>query len=125
EQICEELARTVGAATDSCIVAWDESSSPRIIFATGHTQEVLFAKAGELVGRPAGALFSGGERAARDLAAICSNVPAAEQRPVVRAGQPFAAELPLRGVSGGPGALGPDLAAGQQQADAVLLAEDR
>ena len=124
EQICEELARTVGAATDSCIVAWDESSSPRIVFATGHTQEVLFAKAGELVGRPAGALFSGGERAARDLAAICSNVPAAEQRPMIRGGQPFAAQLLLRGVNGGAVALVRDLTAGHLQADAALRAED-
>src|SRR2546428_6487278 len=106
------------------MVAWDESSSPRIVFATGHTQEVLFAKAGELVGRPAGALFSGGERAARDLAAICSNVPAAEQRPMIRGGQPFAAQLLLRGVNGGAVALVRDLTAGHQQADAALRAED-
>ena len=124
EQICEELARTVGAAADSCIVAWDDGASPRIVFATGHTQEVLFAKAGELVGRPAGVLFSGGERAAKDLAAICANVPAAEQRPMVRAGQPFAAQLLLRGVNGGAVALVRDLTAGHQQADAALRAED-
>lgn len=124
EQICEELARAVGAAADSCIVAWDEGASPRIVFATGHTQEVLFAKAGELIGRPAGALFSGGERAAKDLAAVCANVPAAEQRPMVRAGQPFAAQLLLRGVNGGAVALVRDLTVGHQQADAALRAED-
>ena len=50
EQICEELARTVGAALDSCIVAWDDSAAPRIVFATGHTEGVLQAKAGDLVG---------------------------------------------------------------------------
>src|ERR1700693_680114 len=78
EQICEELARTVGAASDSCIVSWDDGAAPRIVFATGDTQAVLQVKAGELVGRPASSLFSGGERAARDLAAVCANVPAAE-----------------------------------------------
>jgi hypothetical protein len=36
-QICEELARTVGAAPDSCIVAWDGEAEPRIVFATGNT----------------------------------------------------------------------------------------
>ena len=80
EQICEELARTVGAAPDSCVVAWDESAGPRIVFATGHTEPVLMAKAGDLIGQPAGSLFAGGERAARDLAVACANVPAAEQR---------------------------------------------
>jgi len=34
EQICEELARIVGAAADSCVVAWDDAASPRIVFAT-------------------------------------------------------------------------------------------
>ena len=120
EQICEELARTVGAAADSCVVAWDESASPRIVFATGHTKEVLLAKAGDLVGQPAGSLFSGGERAAKDLALLCTNVPAAEQRPMLRGGQPFAAQLLLRGVNGGAVALIRDLTASHVQADAAL-----
>ena len=124
EQICEELARTVGAAADSCVVAWDESASPRIVFATGHTKEVLSAKAGDLVGQPAGSLFSGGERAAKDLALLCTNVPAAEQRPMLRGGQPFAAQLLLRGVNGGAVALIRDLTASHVQADAALRAED-
>src|SRR5204862_1851410 len=124
EQICEELTRTVGAAADSCVVAWDESASPRIVFATGHTKEVLSAKAGDLVGQPAGSLFSGGERAAKDLALLCTNVPAAEQRPMLRGGQPFAAQLLLRGVNGGAVALIRDLTASHVQADAALRAED-
>lgn len=124
EQICEELARTVGAASDSCIVAWDDGASPRIVFATGDTQAVLQARAGELVGRPASSLFSGGERAARDLAALCANVPAAEERPMLRGGKPFAAQLLLRGVSGGAIALVRDLTVNRQQADAALRAED-
>jgi signal transduction histidine kinase len=124
EQICEELARTVGAAPDSCILAWDDSAAPRIVFATGHTQAVLQVKAGDLVGQPAGSLFSGGERAAKDLAALCANVPAAEQRPMIRGGKPFAAQLLLRGVNGGAVAVVRDLTAGHEQADAALRAED-
>jgi signal transduction histidine kinase len=124
EQVCEELARTVGAAPDSCVIAWDDGTSPRIVFATGHVDDVLQAKAGDLVGRPAGALFAGGERAARDLAALCAHVPAAEQRPMLRAGTPFAAQLLLRGVSGGAVALVRDLTVGHHQADAALRAED-
>jgi len=124
EQIWEELARTVGAASDSCIVAWDDGQSPQIIFATGDTHAVLQAKAGELVGRPASILFSGGERAARDLAALCANVPAAEERPMLRGGKPFLAQLLLRGVTGGAVALIRDLTVNRQQADAALRAED-
>ena len=124
EQICEELARTVGAAPDSCVVAWDDGAAPRILFATGHTEVVFQLKAGDLVGEPAGALFSGGERAAKDLAALCANVPASEQRPMLRAGAPFAAQLLLRGVNGGAVAVVRDLTAGSRQADAALRAED-
>jgi signal transduction histidine kinase len=124
EQICEELARTVGAAPDSCVVAWDENAAPRIVFATGHTEAVLMAKAGDLIGHPAGTLFAGGERAAKDLAAVCANVPAAEQRPMLRGGKPFPAQLLLRGVNGGAVALVRDLTAGLEQADAALRAED-
>lgn len=124
EQICEELARTVGAASDSCILAWDDGAGPRIVFATGDTEAVLQAKAGELLGRPASSLFAGGERAAKDLAALCANVPAAEERPMLRRGKPFPAQLLLRGVGGGAVALVRDLTAGRQQTDAALRAED-
>ena len=124
KQIAEELARTVGAAPDSCILAWEGSEEPRIVFATGNVEAVLQAKAGELVGTAAGALFSGGERAAKDLAALCANVPIAEQRPMMRAGKPFAAQLLLRGANGGAVALVRDLTVERQQADAQLRAED-
>jgi len=124
EQVCEELVRTIGAASDSCVLAWDDGPSPKVVFATGHTETVLLAKAGELVGKPAAALFAGGERAARDLASLCAHVPAAEQRPMLRAGKPFAAQLLLRGVNGGAVALVRDLTAGHLQADAALRAED-
>jgi signal transduction histidine kinase len=123
-QICEELARTVGAASDSCVIAWEGEEAPQIVFATGATPAVLHAKAGALVGVPAGALFAGGERAARDLTELCANLPVAEQRLMLRGGKPFAAQLLLRGVSGGAVALVRDLAASQAQADAALRAED-
>jgi signal transduction histidine kinase len=123
-QICEELARTVGAAPDSCVVAWEGVEAPRIVFATGNTESVLRAKAGSLLGAPAGSLFAGGERAARDLTALCANVPAAEQRLMLRSGKPFNAQLLLRGVPSGAVALVRDLTAGDQQADAAIRAED-
>ena len=123
-QICEELARTVGAAPDSCVVAWEGEPEPLVVFATGDTEAVLQAKAGTLVGVPAGSLFAGGARAARDLAALCAHVPAAEQRPMLRAGKPFAAQLLMRGAGGGVVAVVRDLAASQGQADATLRAED-
>jgi len=53
-QICEELARTVGAAQDSCVVAWEGVEAPRIVFATGNTESVLRAKAGSLLGAQPG-----------------------------------------------------------------------
>lgn len=123
-QICEELARTLGAAPDSCIVAWEGEDEPRIVFATGNTESVLHSRAGALVGVPAGSLFSGGERAAKDLAALCANVPASEQRPMLRGGKPFAARLLLRGLNGGAVAVVRDLTAGGEQTDAALRAED-
>jgi signal transduction histidine kinase len=124
-QICEELSRTVGAAPDSCVVAWqDKQGEPRVVLASGSTETVFQAKADDLVGQPAGALFAGGERAAKDLAAACADGPAAEQRPLLRGGTPFAAQLLLRCVPGGAVALIRDLAAGRQQADATLRAED-
>jgi signal transduction histidine kinase len=123
-QICEELARTVGAAPDSCVLAWEGVEAPRIVFATGNTEAVLRAKAASLFGAPAASLFAGGERAARDLTALCASVPAAEQRLMLRNGKPFSAQLLLRGVPSGAVALVRDLTAGDQQADAAIRAED-
>jgi signal transduction histidine kinase len=125
QQICEELARTVGAAADSCVVAWDGAAEPRVTFATGNVESVFHARPAALLGLPAGALFFGGERAAKDLAAACANVPAAEQRPLLRKGAPFPAQLLLRGTAGGGAvALVRDLAVSQDQADAALRAQD-
>ncbi len=117
--------RTVGAAPDSCVVAWDGALEPRVTFATGNVEAVFHARASALVGLPAGALFFGGERAARDLATACARLPAAEQRPLLRKGSPFPAQLLLRGTAGGGAvALVRDLAVAQVQADAALRAED-
>jgi signal transduction histidine kinase len=124
QQICEELARTVGAAKHMCILAWDTGAEPRVLFATGAVDAVFHRKAGSLIGESAGSLFAGGDRAAKDLAALCENVPAAEQRPMLRAGQPFDAQLLLRGATGGVVALVRDLGASNSQADAQLRAED-
>jgi signal transduction histidine kinase len=124
QQICEELARTVGAAEDICILAWDASPRPLILFATAAVENVFQRRAGDLVGQPAGSLFSGGERAAKDLAALCENVPAAEQRPMLRGGAPFDAQLLLRGANGGVVALVRDLTRSHNQADASLRSDD-
>ena len=124
QQICEELARTVGAAQDVCILAWDTSAQPQIVFATAAAESVFHQQAGSLVGKPIGSLFAGGERAARDLAALCETVPAAEQRPMLRGGTPFDAQLLLRGANGGVVALVRDLAATRSQADEKLRADD-
>jgi len=85
---------------------------------------VLHLKSAELVGRPAGSLFSGGERAAKDLAALAQSGPAAEERPMLRSGRPFPAQLLLRGVGGGAVALVRDRTAGAAKADAAMRAED-
>ena len=124
QQICEELARTVGAAKDVCILAWDVSPRPLVVFATAAAETVFHQRAGELVGQPVGSLFAGGERAAKDLAALCENIPAAEQRPMLRSGAPFDAQLLLRGTTGGVVALVRDLAASHNQADASLRSDD-
>src|SRR5437660_1106509 len=123
-QIAEDLARALGAAPDGCIIAWDASAPPLIVFATGNVEAVFQAKAGSLLGQPVGSLFAGGERAAKDLAVASANVPIAEQRPMLRNGKPFAAQLLLRGVQGGAVAFVRDLAASHGQADATLRAED-
>jgi len=123
-QIAEDLARALGAAPDGCIIAWDASAPPLIVFATGNVEAVFQAKAGSLLGQPVGSLFAGGERAAKDLAVASANVPIAEQRPMLRNGKPFAAQLLLRGVQGGAVAFVRDLTFGQQDADAALRAED-
>jgi signal transduction histidine kinase len=124
QQICEELARTVGAAKDMCILAWEIGPEPAVIFATGDVEAVFHQQAGALVGQPVGSLFAGGERAAKDLAAMCENVPVSEQRPMLRGGAPFDAQLLLRGAGAGVVALVRDLTVSHSQADARLRVDD-
>jgi signal transduction histidine kinase len=123
-QICEELFRTVGAAKDMCILAWDASSPPSIMFARGAVSPIFQKSETELLGQPVGMLFAGGERAAKDLATLCEVAPAAEQRPMLRQGMPFEAQLLLRGSSGSVVAIVRDLTVSQSQADARLRADD-
>jgi len=124
KQICEELFRTVGAAKDMCILAWDSASPPSIVFAQGAIAAVFQKSAEDLLGQPIGSLFAGGERAAKDLSALCEGSPASEQRPMLRGGAPFDAQLLLRGSPGGVVAIIRDLTVSQNQADARLRVDD-
>jgi len=121
-QACEELAAFIGGAHDSCALAWDEGPEPRIAAARGPVR-ALFGVA-SLDGQPARFLFTGGERAARDLAEAASRGPIEEHRTLLRSGQPFPALLLLSPAPGGVVALVRDLAASQPVADAALRAED-
>jgi signal transduction histidine kinase len=124
-QLAAELGAFVGGASDCCALAWDGTDRPLIVAAAGSVVQVLGASADALIGTPAGALFNGAERAARDLAALCEHVPASDERQMIRGGRPFTAGLLLRaGPEGGVVALVRDLAAAQNQADAALRAED-
>jgi signal transduction histidine kinase len=124
KQICEELGRTVGAARDLCVLAWDDGDEPEILCASGALRTVLQVDEAALIGQPAGALFAGGERAVKDLSLLCREGPASQQRPMLRGSQPFTAELLLRSFAGGTVALVRDLAGSSSQADAALRAED-
>src|SRR5437899_6896364 len=119
---CEELGRILSGAHDMCAVAWDDSAEPRIACVAGAVQPVLGTT--ELVGKPAGVLFPGGERAARDLAQGASSGAFEEHRTLLRAGQPFPAQLLLGPAPGGVVALMRDVAVSQQVADAAVRAED-
>jgi signal transduction histidine kinase len=119
---CEELGRVLVGAHDMCAVAWDDSPEPRIACVAGPVQPVLGTA--ELVGKPAGVLFPGGERAARDLAQGAARGAFEEHRTLLRGGQPFPAQLLLSPVSGGVVALVRDVAFSQQVADAAVRAED-
>jgi len=119
---CEELGRILSGAHDMCAVAWDDSAEPRIACVAGAVQPVRGTT--ELVGKPAGVLFPGGERAARDLAQGASSGAFEEHRTLLRAGQPFPAQLLLGPAPGGVVALVRDVAVSQQVADAAVRAED-
>jgi signal transduction histidine kinase len=124
-QLTAELDAFVGGSKDCCVVAWDGSDRPLIAAAAGGTQTVLGAEAGALIGAPAAALFLGGERAARDLAALAKQGPISEERQMLRRGRQFTANLSLSpGPDGAVVALVRDLAAAQAAADAALRSED-
>src|SRR5216683_2526837 len=119
---CEELGPALAGAHDLCAVAWDDSPEPRIACVAGPAQPVLGSA--DLVGKPAGLLFPGGERAARDLAQAAARGSFEEHRTLLRAGQPFPAQLLLSPAPGGVVALVRDMAVSQQVGDAALRAED-
>ena len=123
-QQCAELGRYLGAATDTCALAWDASARPQIIAAAGNVEAILGASASDLVGRPAGLFFAGGERAARDLADACRSTPVSEERLLLRSGQGFPAHLLLRGSEDGAVGLVRDLAATHERSDLATRAKD-
>ena len=128
-QAALELGRQIAAATDCCALAWDGSDRPVLRGAAGSCDRVLGKSARALGGLPAGAIFGGGERAARDLVALCARGPQVAQRLLVRQagpapGRQFPAWLSLRPVPGGLVALVRDLTAQVPGADAALRAED-
>jgi len=119
---CEELGRALGGAKDMCLVAWDDSTEPRIACVAGAAHAVLGSA--DLVGKPAAILFTGGERAARDLALTAARGAFEEHRTLLRGSKPFEAQLLLSPVQGGVVALVRDIAVSQEVADAAVRAED-
>lgn len=125
EQLAAELGLFLAGAPDCCALAWDCSDRPAVVAAEGEVAAVLGASPAELVGQPAGNLFLGGERAARDLAAEAAAAPGARLRQMLRRGAQFSASLLLRSIPEvGVVALVRDSAVARAQADAALRAED-
>ena len=123
-QLCDDLGRFIGAAHDTCALAWDSGPSPLIAAARGAVDRVFNASAESIEGAPAGVLFTGGERAARDLAQAVAHGSAEEHRTLLRDGQPFPAQLLLSNAPGGVIAVVRDLAASHGVVDAALRADD-
>ena len=123
-QLCAELGRFVAGAPDCCALAWDASDRPVVLAAAGHVEAILGARAEDLVGKPASALFAGGERAARDLALTCAAGPLSQERQLLRHGQGVPAQLTLRESDLGAVALVRDLTATQLEADAAVRAQE-
>ena len=124
-QLTTELGGFIAGAPNCCALAWDGSDRPLVLAAAGAVGTVLGASADDLFGRPAGQLFTGGERAARDLAALSAQPPAEHHRQMLRNGAQFTAALLLRaGPEGGVVALVRDLAVARAEADAAVRAED-
>jgi signal transduction histidine kinase len=123
-ELCNDLGRFVGAAHDTCALAWTAGPEPLVVAARGAVLAVLGVEPDALEGVPAASLFSGGERAARDLVLSAGSGPIEEHRTLLRGGQPFPAQLLLSAAPGGVVALVRDVAAGHRLADAALRAED-
>lgn len=129
-RLLEVLGEFIGASPDCALVAWSGAEGARVLGAAGSCKQVLGAGAGALVGTPAGNLFRGGERAARDLVAACAGGSLSTRRDLMRVGgarrgRPFAAHLLLRSEGEGSAvALVRDLAAAQSSDDAALREED-
>jgi signal transduction histidine kinase len=124
-QLTTELGGFIAGAANCCALAWDGSDRPLVLAAAGAVAAVLGASAEDLFGLPAGGLFIGGERAARDLAALSAQPPAEHHRQMLRKGAQFTAALLLRaGPEGGVVALVRDLAVARAEADAAVRAED-
>jgi signal transduction histidine kinase len=123
-QLCDDLGRFIGAAHDTCAIAWDTGASPSVAAARGAVERVLGASAQSIEGTPAGSLFTGGERAARDLAQAAAKGPVEEHRTLLRGGQPFPAQILLSNGPGGVVALVRDVAASHGVVDEALRADD-
>lgn len=123
-QQCAELGRALAAADDSFAIAWDGGDRPVIVAAGGPVEALLGVSPAALVGKPAGSIFSGGERAARDLAEACKSGPVCEERLLLRNGQAFEALLLIRAGDDGAVAVVRDLAVWTQKSEAVRGAKD-
>src|SRR5207248_9442694 len=106
---CEVLGRALAGAKDMCAVAWDDSAAPRIACTAGAVHAVLGTD--DVVGKPAAVLFTGGERAARDLAQAAAKEPFEEYRSLLRGGKPFQAQHLLSAAPGGAVARGREVRA--------------
>ena len=125
QKLTLELGRFIAGA-DACAVAWSRRQRPLLEGAAGACAQVFGSSEKELLGRPAGELFVGGERAARDLAELA---PASMTRLLLRVGGPeagkqFPARLELRRAPAGTVAMVIDLSASRADADAAQRAAD-
>ena len=123
------LGKQIAKLRDCCAVAWSAGARPVLIEAAGRCDSLFGVPRRGLRNKPAGLIFGGGERAARDLALACATTAIAEQRLMVRvagphAGRQFPALLAARSMPGGVLAVVRDLTATSPEADAALRAED-
>lgn len=123
------LGKQLAKVRDCCAVAWTEGPRPVLVEVAGRCDALFGVPRTGLRDQPAGLIFGGGERAARDVALACKKGASAEQRLMVRvagpqAGRQFPALLATRALPGGVLALVRDLTAAPPEVDAALRAED-